>query len=347
MEIDGRNGPRERNTPVDWMRAILWLIWRIVLYSLAVVGTIYVLSRLKILIIYIVIGTILAYIMRPLANWLIHQPWFIDFHDALANIVVSVARPIQRALSNLSGRRRPPSTHDSAGPPGPIHLHQHVQRTIATLYVLIFLFVGGYFAVKFTLTPFVSQITYVARNWDEKYKPRFDQYFAAAQHWYTKHLRPEWRDRIEKPFKPGGGNEGVQQQATALAGDVGKTVGEVAHQIVEIVLLPVLAFYFALDSRKIKHEFVGVLPRRRRREVARMIYEFNQIMHSYVVGQAILCALAGVVVGLWLVAWHVPFALTLGLLAGLTRAIPIIGPIIGGIPIIILTLVTAGPTAAI
>jgi predicted PurR-regulated permease PerM len=54
-----------------------------------------------------------------------------------------------------------------------------------------------------------------------------------------------------------------------------------------------------------------------------------------------------VVVGLWLVAWRVPFALTLGLLAGLTRAIPIIGPIIGGIPIIILTLVTAGPTAAV
>jgi len=65
-------------------------------------------------------------------------------------------------------------------------------------------------------------------------------------------------------------------------------------------------------------------------------------MYSFVVGQAILCAIAGVVVGLGLWMLNVKYPLTLGLLAGLTRAIPIIGPIIGGIPIIGLALVTRG-----
>src|SRR5205823_1586481 len=67
-----------------------------------------------------------------------------------------------------------------------------------------------------------------------------------------------------------------------------------------------------------------------------------RIMHSFVIGQAILCVLAGIVVGLLLAIIGVPYALTLGVLAGVTRAIPIIGPILGGIPIILLTLVTAG-----
>ena len=91
-------------------------------------------------------------------------------------------------------------------------------------------------------------------------------------------------------------------------------------------------------SKKLKHEFVGLVPRRRAKEVLRMIHVFNQIMYSYVVGQAILCLLAGVVVGtgLWLLGMD--YALTLGIVAGATRAIPIIGPIIGGIPIVGLAL---------
>jgi predicted PurR-regulated permease PerM len=295
----------ERNTPLDWMRAILWLIGRILLYTLAVVGTIYVLGRLKMVLIYVIIAVILAYIMRPIAN-----------HMARRGIGV------------------------------PRGASLHLRRSITTLYVLILLFVGGYFSVKWTLSPFVAQVREVTTNWEGVYKPRFEKYSSDVRDWYTRTLKPEWRERIEKPFKQSG-NPDIQNRATALATDVGHRFGEVAHQIVEIVLLPVLAFYFALDSRKLKHEFVGSLPRSWRKETSRMIHEFNLIMHSYVVGQAILCALAGVVVGLWLFLWHVPFALTLGLLAGFTRAIPIIGPIIGGIPIVILTLVTAGVPAAV
>jgi predicted PurR-regulated permease PerM len=255
---------------------------------------------------YIFIAVILAYIMRPIANWMAQK---------------GVGVPRGKSI--------------------------HVRRTITTLYVLIMLFVFGYFSVKWTLSPFVAQVKEVTTNWNTTYKPQFEKYSADVRDWYTRTLKPEWRERIEKPFKQGAGNNILEARATELASGVGGKFGEFAHQIVEIVLLPVLAFYFALDSRKLKHEFVGSLPRKWRKETSRMIHEFNLIMHSYVVGQAILCAIAGVVVGLVLALLHVPFALTLGLLAGFTRAIPIIGPIIGGIPIVILTLVTTGVPAAV
>ena len=67
-----------------------------------------------------------------------------------------------------------------------------------------------------------------------------------------------------------------------------------------------------------------------------MANEFNRIMRAFVVGQVILCALAGVVVGVGLAALRVQYPFVMGVLAGVTRAIPIIGPIIGGIPIVAL-----------
>jgi predicted PurR-regulated permease PerM len=302
MSLDSRE---HRNTPIDWMRAILWLLGRLSLYTLAIVGTLYAVGRLRIVIAYVIVAVVLAYVMRPLATWVMRR-----------NILV------------------------------PRRWKVHAKRGLATLYVLIFLGITGYYSAGFVLRPFVAQIKDVGENWETKYEPQFEKYSADARAWYEKTVSKEWRDKIEQQLTHGSSSGDLTKNVTAWIGSVAGNLSGLAHQIVEIVLLPVLAFYFALDSKKLKHEFVGVLPRRYRREVSRVVHEFNRIMHSYVIGQVILCALAGVVVYFLLLALGVRYALTLGVLAGVTRAIPIVGPILGGIPIIGLTLVTAGlPTA--
>jgi predicted PurR-regulated permease PerM len=295
-----------RTSPLEWMRAVLWLIWRIVLYGTLIGGSIYVLGRLRTVIAYTIVAVILAYVMRPMASWICQK------------------------FDGILVRKR---------------WSMHKRRTVATLYVLVLVFVGGYFGIRFMVTPFVAQVRNVAENWEQQYQPTFQEYYNEALKWYTKNIKPETRERIEASLKQGTGD--WQKAATASLTEGARHIGGLAHQVVEIVLLPVLAYYFALDSKKLKHEVLAAVPRKRRREVARMIHEFNRIMHSFVIGQAILCLLAGVVVGLLLWGLGVPFALTLGVLAGVTRAIPIIGPILGGIPIILLTLVTAGMPVAI
>jgi predicted PurR-regulated permease PerM len=104
---------------------------------------------------------------------------------------------------------------------------------------------------------------------------------------------------------------------------------------VELVTIPVLAFYFVLDSRTLKREFLYLVPRKRSRETLLILREAASILQAYAIAQIILCIIAGVVVGagLWLIG--VKYALTLGVLAGITRAIPILGPILGGIPIVL------------
>ena len=107
----------------------------------------------------------------------------------------------------------------------------------------------------------------------------------------------------------------------------------------DLILIPVLAFYFVLDGRALRNEFLALVPHTRVRETLALLRESSGVMRSYVIAQVWLCVIAGAVVYAGLSLIHMPYALILGLLAGVTRAIPIIGPILGGIPIVLLAAV--------
>jgi predicted PurR-regulated permease PerM len=314
-----------RATAEAWMGAGLRLIVRIALYVGAIVGTVYVLGRLQSLIVTLFIATILAYIMRPMAGWMAKRRGFRALHEACWRVLIL---PVPR-------RWRP-------GPGVPMR----VRRVIATLYVLVLMLVGGWYSVRFLISPFTTEIQNVQENW-ETYRQKIVQVEDAVTEWYRAYVKPSYRRWLEQQFASANGSGGSSGGATAWLGFGIRRTGELARHIIEVVLLPVLAFYFAVESRQLKREFVGMLPRRRWREVLRMIHEFNEIMYGFVLCQAILCLIAGIVVGVGLGALGTPYPVTLGILAGLTRAIPIVGPIIGGIPIVLLAWVTKGLGVAV
>jgi predicted PurR-regulated permease PerM len=199
------------------------------------------------------------------------------------------------------------------------HITRHSLRLYSSIYVLIIGIAISVWGAKLVVTPFTSQIQQIVAN-KETY-----------QKWYEQRVSQEWRDTIEEQLT----SEKTKEKIADFAFQGAKSL----KYVVEVVLLPVLAFYFILDGRRLKREFLGLVRGRVFRESGRMLYEFNQIMRSYVVGQFILCALAGIIVGLGLALIGVRYAFVLAVLAGVTRAIPIVGPIIGGIPIIGITLV--------
>ncbi len=302
------------------MGATLRLLVRIALIVGMIGGSVYVLGRVRSLIVTLFIATILAYIMRPIAGWMARLTVFRAIHDALWRACLAVVPRKWRRAPTIPMRGR---------------------RVIATLYVLVLLVVGGWYSVRFLMSPFTQEIQNVQENW-ETYRQQIVKMEQAAADWYRANVKPTYRRWLEQQFGGGNGGGGVQGSAASWLGFGIKRTGEIALHIVEIVLLPVLAFYFAVESRQLKREFVGMLPRRSWREVLRMIHEFNEIMFSFVVCQAILCLIAGVVVGVGLGLLGTPYPVTLGILAGLTRAIPIVGPIVGGIPIVLLAWVTKG-----
>lgn len=208
------------------------------------------------------------------------------------------------------------------------------QRVIATLLVFIVL---GSIIVSLSVAlfnPFQVELKGMLERVDD-YSKAAKNMVGKAENWYAD-LHPDLKrfiqtQRFEKIVEKIGDWGGVV---------VNSTLDLVSH-LVDVILIPVLAFYFILDTRTLKREFVGIVPKRRTREALAIIHEMNSIMRRYVIGQIILCVIAGVVVGLMLNALDMQYVLILSVFAGVTRAIPIIGPVISGLAIVILGMTKA------
>lgn len=300
-------------------------IWRLLLRLTLVGCLIYAGYRLRAIIATIFIAAVCAYVLDPMVEWLSRRPSFVHFHSYCSLVVVRFQRAYRQTLL---GRPSPPAVQ--------VRLRRHVVRTYATLYVFVLACVVLWYGGKLVVTPFVEQIRTATSETGQK---------ELTQKWETFRTNydrqaPDWAKstKVEQWVKDSSLMKGFQDSATETSKNM---LGSLKY-VVEIVLLPVLAFYFLIDGHKLKREFVGLLPRNRLREGLRILHEFNLIMRAFIAGQFILCLLAGVVVGIGLAALQVPYALILGVLAGVTRAIPIVGPIIGGIPIILLTWLSQG-----
>ncbi|MBC7287523.1 MAG: AI-2E family transporter [Armatimonadetes bacterium] len=112
--------------------------------------------------------------------------------------------------------------------------------------------------------------------------------------------------------------------------------------LVELVIVPVLAFYFVADGAALAEQFIAQLPERRRERVRAMGAEMNALLHSYVRAQVVLCFLMAVLTSVILLVAGVRVYLTLGLLAGVAWAVPILGPIVAGVPIVAVCLMQRG-----
>lgn len=208
-------------------------------------------------------------------------------------------------------------------------MRRRTQRVVATILVFILLIS---LSVSFMLAFFGRigiEITGLKDNFGS-YVAQLDEMMSSVQKWYGT-LSPDLQkvlstDTLGK----------LQERVIGFSTSVFKKSVDWLGHVVEVVLIPVLAFYFTLDSRSLKREFVALAPRRARREVLALLHEINCVMRSYIIGQIILCVIAGLVVAVVLSIVRMPYVALLSILSGVTRAIPIIGPIFAGIVIVLL-----------
>ena len=213
-------------------------------------------------------------------------------------------------------------------------VRSRAQRLAATLFVFLAFGYLVYAGASLMVSPFADQLHGLASNLPQ-YQQKIARYAAVLEAEYNG-LPPNIKAFLHRPAGAGGGDgfsplPWVQNALIATVSGLAK--------IVDLILIPVLAFYFVLDGRALRNEFLALLPHRRVRETLTLLRESSGIMRTYIIAQLWLCIIAGVVVYAGLSLLHMPYALVLGLLAGVTRAIPIIGPILGGIPIVLLAAV--------
>jgi predicted PurR-regulated permease PerM len=247
---------------------------------------------------------------------------FIAITVLISALLALAVAPVVDYLTNVAPRR----------------LSYSARRFLVTLLVFIALIGLGILGNVYLLAPVSREVTEAFANLDPT-KGRIGEYMRELRRWYE-NLPPDLRSFLSPQSFSGVATRVVEAIRTMIT-----TTLEWMSHVVELIVIPVLAFYFVLDSRPLKREFMYFVPKRRVREALILLREAAVILKSYAICQVILCAIAAVVVGVGLKIIGVHYALTLGIIAGITRAIPVIGPILGGIPIVLVCMVQSLATA--
>lgn len=278
------------------------MVWGVIVRTALAIAVLYILWRVRSVLVTVLLAVMLAYVLVPAVDFL-----------------------CRRRFLPLSKRGT---------------------RLIATILVFLVFFLVVGVGFRLLVNPFELE----ARKFMEKindYTKTASHALDSAMTWYRTNvpkdlqdflkIPDDWRDLLKTQEK-GGATAAISDYAKALIG------GTLAwtRRVIELILIPVLAFYFVLDSRRLKREFIALVPPWRVREALRVTREVNGILQNYVIGQLILCLIAGVVTGIVLHLAGVNYALVLAVFAGITRAIPIIGPVASGIPICILGALQGG-----
>ncbi|RKY81321.1 hypothetical protein DRQ07_04460 [candidate division KSB1 bacterium] len=96
-------------------------------------------------------------------------------------------------------------------------------------------------------------------------------------------------------------------------------------RIFNIILIPILAFYFLKDFDKIKEWLLDLGPKEYKKNVYFYSWRLNRILGEYIRGQIIVCTFVGVLTTMGLLIFKIPFAILIGVMTGLLNLIPFVG----------------------
>ena len=110
--------------------------------------------------------------------------------------------------------------------------------------------------------------------------------------------KPELPKTATDPAATHAPGAGMPSGVTDAVTGAFKNIGKGINSVVELILLPVLAFYFLIDGRSLRNEFVRFFARRsQQRAILGILRESGEIMRSYLLAQLILAAIAAIFIG--------------------------------------------------
>ncbi len=125
--------------------------------------------------------------------------------------------------------------------------------------------------------------------------------------------------------------------AVPQAGDaVGRAVDAVARSgmavaktLMNIFLVPVLAFYLLRDWNKLSHQSLRLVPERYRQRAGVIAKDVDEVLQGFLWGQLLVMASLAFMysTGLWLIGLE--FGLLIGVIAGLLSVVPFLGTVTG------------------
>ena len=111
--------------------------------------------------------------------------------------------------------------------------------------------------------------------------------------------------------------------------------------VLSVLLVLVLTVYLLVDLPRIRRGLVRLFPMRHRLRAVEVINLVTDKVGSYMIGNLVISAIAGVTAFIVLAALGVPFALPLALLVAATDLIPLVGATIGAVVCLVVSAATS------
>lgn len=208
--------------------------------------------------------------------------------------------------------------------------HVHLPRGIAILVVFLLTGLLLTLVTTFVLFPFINEFNKFVGDLPRLVTKIQSLIMLIQQQANLAQIPDNIRQIIEN------GLGGAASYAVSLVRNAFNTVFSFATQMIELLIVPVLAYYFLKDWRSLKEGVVTLFPVSIRQRAVTIIEEMAIVVSNYIRGQVVISVIIGLLVFSGMYFLKVDYPLVLGLLATLTEAIPIIGPIIGSIPALLL-----------
>ena len=112
--------------------------------------------------------------------------------------------------------------------------------------------------------------------------------------------------------------------------------------LVELLLVPVFAFYFLVDWPNMLRRIDHMVPPRRRAKVREVAREIDRVIANWVRGQGIVTSILAVLYAICFSIVGMPLSVPIGLVVGLLTVIPFIGTFVGAAIAALVTLADGG-----
>src|SRR5690606_19470859 len=129
--------------------------------------------------------------------------------------------------------------------------------------------------------------------------------------------------------------------ATTVAGYVSRSGFAMVAWVVNLVLLPILTFYFLRDWDLLVARVGALIPRDHLDTVTRLARESNDVLGAFLRGQFVVMVALGAIYAIGLQLSGLKLGLLIGMVAGLISFIPYLGATTGIVMAVLAALVQA------
>ncbi len=118
--------------------------------------------------------------------------------------------------------------------------------------------------------------------------------------------------------------ENVMKTVLVSLGSLFENLSGIASQIINAILIPVLAFYFLKDFNKLKQFLKSVLMQKNKKFLFDL-RRINKILRVYITWQITAAIIVATFCSTFFSIFHIPYAIVLGVICGFLNPIPYLG----------------------